>query len=55
MEGRLALPLITGVVRRTPALFALAHGGTEEEEKKRSKQQVAVRCVKMMEKQVNYL
>jgi hypothetical protein len=48
------LPLITGVVRRTPALFALAHGGVEEEEK-RSKQQVAVRCVKMMEKQAHYL
>jgi hypothetical protein len=54
MGGRLALPLITRVVRRTPALFALAHGGTEEEEKM-SKQKVAVSCVKMMEKQAHYL
>jgi hypothetical protein len=54
-RGRLVLPLVTGMVRRTFAFLALAHGGVEEKRKEENKQQMAERCVKMPVKQALYL
>jgi hypothetical protein len=53
--GRLTLPLVAGMVRRTSALLALAHGGVEEKRKEESKQQAAERYVKTPVKQALYL
>jgi hypothetical protein len=54
-RARLALLLVAGVVRRTSAFLALAHGGVEEKRKEESKQQTAERCVKTPVKQALYL
>jgi hypothetical protein len=54
-RARLALLLVAGMVRRTSAFLALAHGGVEEKRKEENKQQTAERCVKTPVKQALYL
>jgi hypothetical protein len=49
------LPLVIGMVRRTSAFLALAHGGVEEKRKEENKQQMAEKCVKTPVKQALYL